>query len=158
MESRFALVKLTALTVCCAFGVGMTQLAHAHSLDIGYRSGHQSGYESGYDSGYQGHSRYRGHSHYSVSIGLGSGYYANDYGNQGYYQPAYYDAPAPSYYDPNDSYDDEGDGAAYGGYYPNNGYYGDDSSYRDGRGNEDRDDRRRWDGDGGGRDDEGDRP
>lgn len=137
MNTRLGFVKLTALAAVCAVGFGMTPFAHADGISIGYHSG------------------WHGHSRYSVSVGLGSGYYGGGY----YYAPRYYApryyAPAPVYYYPSDSYYDDDDYPNYGYYnsYPayrvtysnyGRGYY-DRDNYRQRRWN--RDDRRGWGGD-----------
>jgi len=78
MNTRLGMLKLAAVALCCAAGVGATQFAHADSFGIGY-------------SGWNHHSRY------NVSIGLGGGYWGGYYGPRYYYAPRYY-APRPYYY------------------------------------------------------------
>jgi len=77
MNTRLGMLKLAAVALCCAAGVGATQFAHAQSIGIGYNGWHH-------------------HSNYNVSIGLGGGYYGGYYGPR-YYAPRYY-APRPYYY------------------------------------------------------------
>ena len=143
MNTRLGMLKLAAVALCCAAGVGATQFAHAQRFGVGYSGWHH-------------------HSGYNVSIGLGGGYYG------GYYAPRYY-VPRPYYY----SYAPAPCYAPYyyNGYacvpayyaapaYYDNGYYGPSVSigysnygyggyggYRHGRdGDGDRDDRRPvWD-------------
>jgi hypothetical protein len=144
MSNTFGLLKLAALTVCCAAGIGMTQVANA------------GGWLGGglyYNGGHYGHNRY------NLSISLGSllygGHHSSHYyapGPSYYYPPRpYYYAPRPhyyydvapaysSYYDayPSYSYDDDYPGS-YGYYGPSTdysvSYYG--SSYRHGWDRED---------------------
>lgn len=112
MNTRLGMLKLAAIVLCCAAGVGATQFAHADSFGIGYNGWHH-------------------HSHYNVSIGLGGGY-GGYYGPRYYHAPRYY-APRPYYYGyaPAPCYDPYYyNGFAcvpayytYPGYY-NNGYFG----------------------------------
>ena len=141
MNTKLGFVKLTVLAAVCAVGLGMTQFARADGISIGYHGG------------WYGH----GHSRYSVSIGLGSGYYGGGY----YYAPRHY-APRPVYYYPRDPYYYD-DSYYYDDYYPSYGYYDSYPSYsisysNYGRGYDrddyyrhrdwDRDGRHHWDGDG----------
>ena len=145
-------IKLVALAVCCAAGLGMTHAANAGGwLDNAFRH-----------DGFHHH----GHDRYSISIGFNSGYYGSGY-RSGYYRPrpyyytprtyAYYYDGAPAYYAyddyPSYYYDDEYpvDYGYYGsGSYDNVNYYGGGGSYYGGgyRHGWDRDDRRWYDHDG----------
>jgi hypothetical protein len=112
MNNKLGFVRLGALAVVCAVGFGLTQFAHADGFSIGYRGGWHD----------------HGRSSYSVSIGLGSGYYGGGYYAPRYYAPRYYApvyyAPPAEYYYPGDSYyDDDGPGYSYDDDYPSYGYY-----------------------------------
>jgi hypothetical protein len=118
-------IKLAALAVFCAAGLGITHAANAGGW-IDHALRHDGIYHHG------------GHDHYSISIGLNSGYYGGGY-NSGYYRPrSYYYAPssyyysAPAYY----AYDDSYPGSYYDdaypvdyGYYEPSSYYGPSSYY-----------------------------
>ncbi|HEV2606746.1 MAG TPA: hypothetical protein VGT79_02070 [Xanthomonadaceae bacterium] len=113
MNTMLGMLKLAAVALCFAAGVGATQFAHAGGFGMGYNGWHH-------------------HSNYNVSIGLGGGYYGGGYYGPRYsYAPSYY-APRPYYYGYAPCY------APYyyngyacvpqyyasPGYYNNNGYYG----------------------------------
>ena len=106
MNTKLGFVKLTALAAMCAVGLCMTQFARADGISIGYQSGWHR----------------HDHSRYSVSVGLGSGYYGGGYYAPRRYAPRYY-APAPVYYYPSDSYYYDGGPSYYDDDYPSYGYY-----------------------------------